>query len=330
MAMRVIQNSEVRRFLFWAALVVLAAGWPGCGSKKAPAGPSSSTGSPTEPGPVVLQVGSATYRTADFDRYVAASIGGGGQKLGAMALSQLFDKFVEDKLLLQAALDDKISLSAEEKQEFLSKLKEEGWTTEQESAALTSDSGPLIDRMKVEKYVSGLVRDVTVADEEVRAYYERHKSEFFLPERVKVSQILLPTEPGAVEVWEKLRGGSEDDFRATAKAQSVGPEAAEGGQMGVFERGQLPAEMESSIFSLQEGEISPIVESSYGFHIFRLDKKYEPELMSLADASASIKLNILDQKVKAVVARRLLDLRDSLEWTVYAENLPFAYRRVES
>jgi hypothetical protein len=324
------QNYRSRRLILWVALVAMAAAWPGCGSKKASSRSSSSPGSPAEPGPVVLQVGSASYRTDDFAKYVAASVGEGAVKLGAMALSQLFNKFVDDKLLHQAALGENVSLSPEEKQEFFKKLTEEGWTAEDERAALASDSGPLVDRMRVEKYISGLIKNVSVTDEEVSEYYERNKTQFILPERVKVSQILLPTESAAVEAWEKLRAGSEDDFRAAAKAQSIGPEAAEGGQMGVFQRGQLPAEMESAVFSLQEEEISAIVKSSYGFHIFRLDKKFAAEQTSLEDASASIKLSILDQKVRAIVARRLLDLRESLEWTAYPENLPFAYEKVES
>jgi parvulin-like peptidyl-prolyl isomerase len=329
-AMRVIQNKRVGRFFLWAAILALACAGPGCGSKKKASAPSSLLDLPSEPGPVILQVGSAAYRTADFVRYVDVSIGPGGRKLGTMALSQLFDEFVDDKLLLQAAVNDSVTLTPEEKGEFLKKLREDGWTAEEESAALSSEEGPLSDRLKVEKYIFGLVKDVTVTDDEVSTYYEQNKSRFFLPERIKVSQIMLPTEPAAVEVWEGLRGGSEDDFRAAAKARSVSPEAAEGGLMGVFQKGQLPAEMEASVFSLQEGEISPVVRSSYGFHIFRVDKKYAAEEMSLEDASASIRLDLLDQKVKAIIARRLLDLRESLDWTALPENLPFAYQRVKS
>jgi len=328
MTMRAFRNGDFRRFFLCAAFVILAWSGPACGSKKSPPGPSSSTGPSSDPGNIVLQVGGSTYRTADFARYAGASVGGNWQKLGAVTLSQFFDKFVDDKLLLQAALNDDISLTPEEKLDWIQKLKEEGWTSEEENAALTSDSGPLAERLKVEKFVSGLVKDLSVSDDEVRVYYESHKSQFFLPERVKVSQILVPTEAEAVEVWEKLRAASEDDFRAVAKAESLGPEAAEGGEMGMFQKGQLPAEMEASILSLQAGEISPVVESSYGFHIFRLDEKYGAEQTTLEDASGSIRINLLEQKAREVMARRLLDLRESLDWTAYPESLPFVYQRV--
>jgi hypothetical protein len=328
MTMRAFQDGVFRRFFLGAALVTLAGIGPACRSKESPPGPSGSTGSSPEPGNVVLEVGGSTYRMADFARYAAASVGGNWQKLGAATLGQFFDKFVDDKLLLQAAVNDNVSLTPEEKREWIQKLKEEGWTPEEEDAALNSDSGPLAERLLVEKYVSRLVKDLSVSDDEVRAYYESHKSEFFMPDRVKVSQILLPTEAAAVQIWEKLRGGSEEDFRALAKAESLGPEAAEGGQMGVFQKGQLPPEMEAAILSLQAGEISPIVESSYGFHIFRLDERHVAEQRTLEDASGSIRVNLLDQKAREVVARRLLDLRESLDWTAFPEGLPFAYQKV--
>jgi PPIC-type PPIASE domain len=327
MNVRTFWNGDLRWFAVWAVLAVLAGSGLACGSKKTP--PDSPAGSSPVPGKAVLQVGGSTYREADFARYASAAIGRNWQKLGAATLSQFFDKFVDDRLLLQAALDDRISLTPEEKLGWIQKLKDEGWTPEEEDAALTSDSGPLAERLKVEKFTAGLVKDVSVSDDEVRAYYESHKDQFYLPERIKVSQILLPTEAAAVEVWERLRGASEDDFRAVAKAESVGPEASDGGQMGVFQKGQLPPEMEDSILSLQAGEISPIVKSSYGFHIFRLDEKYAAEQTTLENASDSIRINLLDQKVKEVVARRLLDLRESLEWTAYPEGLPFAYQKVE-
>jgi parvulin-like peptidyl-prolyl isomerase len=151
-----------------------------------------------------------------------------------------------------------------------------------------------------------------------------------LPERVQVSQILLPTEFKAVEVWERARLTDENGFRALAKSESIGPEAAEGGVMGLFQKGQLPSEMEEAVFAMREGEVSPIVESSYGFHIFRLDKRFEAEKISFEDAAPAIRRKLLDLKVEAVRARRLAELKESMRWRIFPENLSFPYQRIES
>jgi len=327
--MRTLPCGTFSRLVVWAVVAITAPSWPACGRKgEPPPDRAAPVLDGSDPGNVVLQVGPSIYRAGDFGRYAAVSVGGSWANLGAATLSQFFEKFVDDKLLLQAAQDEGVVLTAAEKREWIDKLKDEGWTHEEEAATLTADSGPLAERLKVEKYTSRLVQGLTVGEDEIRAYYEGHKTQFFLPERVEVSQILLPTEAAAVPAWEKLRGASEDDFRAVAKAESLGPEAAEGGRMGVFQKGQLPPEMEASVLSLQPGEISPIVESSYGFHIFRLDARLPAEQTTLQAASETIRLNLFEQMVRAALAKRLLDLRESLDWTAYPENLPFVYQKV--
>ncbi|MFQ6038128.1 MAG: peptidylprolyl isomerase, partial [Candidatus Aminicenantales bacterium] len=184
------------------------------------------------------------------------------------------------------------------------------------------------DRLLVEKFTVMLIQDVEVSEEEIRAYYEEHKGEFLLPERVKVSQILLANEERAVGVRERLKDSTEEEFRKVAREESVGVEAAKGGEMGVFEMGQLPYEMEKVIFPLDVGELSPVLESSYGFHIFRLDARYEPELVSVEKAAPSIKARLLSQKIKQRLSERLEQLKKSMEWDIFPQNLYFSYQRI--
>jgi parvulin-like peptidyl-prolyl isomerase len=83
------------------------------------------------------------------------------------------------------------------------------------------------------------------------------------------------------------------------------------------------------IFSLEEGEIGPIVESSYGFHIFRVDERFEPKLISEEEASESIRAKILDSKIKLRISSHIEELRMSLDWNFYPLNLPFPYQRID-
>jgi hypothetical protein len=301
-----------------------------CGSKKSSTGAESSVAEaqPVE-SRVVLQVREMAYSEDQFNQYVRDEAGTEAEALEAPTLSRLFDEFIEQKLFLQAALDQKMTVSLDEKKQYLAKQAGESWPEEEKTILLQSDSGPLFDKMLVEKYTSGVAKDIKVDDDEVQRYYDLHKSEFFLPERVEVSQILLPTEAKAVEVWDKAKLASEEEFKAMATAESIGPEAPRGGEMGIYQKGQLPAEWEEPIFSLAEGQVSPIIESSYGFHVFRVDKKYEPEWIPLEKASPTIKLNLLDLKVKAGVSRRLNELEEKLEWTAFPENLSFPYQRID-
>lgn len=100
--------------------------------------------------------------------------------------------------------------------------------------------------------------------------------------------------------------------------------------MGTFEMGQLPYEMERVVFALKEGDMSQVVESSYGYHIFRLDKRHEPELISLEEAASSIKVKIVDQKIKQFMLQHLEELKERTVWSFYPQNLSFPYQRNNS
>jgi len=276
----------------------------------------------------VLNVGGSDYTASDFDRYVRANAGTG--KLSDLSLSRLFDKFVEEKLLLEGARREGVSLTLEEKKDYLARLADESPPEDAAFLIGRKQDESRFDRPLIDKYTYPLLKDIGVQEQEIQAYYEEHKRNFLLPERVKVSQILLETEEKAVEVLRNLENSGEEEFRKVAREESTGPEAFKGGEMGVFKNGDLPYEMEKVIFALEEGKLSRVVESSYGFHIFRLDKKFPPQLLSEAEAAPSIRIKILDAKIKEALASHLERLKKSLTWSSYPERLNFTYQRNET
>jgi parvulin-like peptidyl-prolyl isomerase len=278
---------------------------------------------------LVLRVADSSYQLKDFEQYVRAAIGAGLEGLDGSTLGPLFDEFIDQKLLLQAAREQGITISSADKTDYIARMEEGALSAEEKASLLASDSGPLVDQLKVEKYSRGVVQNLIVEESEVRDYYERNQKDYVLPERVAVSQVLLRTEQEAVDAWEKLRFASEEGFRELARSESIGPEAAAGGEMGVFQRGQLPPEMDEAVFSLQEGEVSPVIESSYGFHVFRVNKKLPAETVSLEAAASSIKGKILELKSQALLTRHLQELEGRFDWTIFPENLPFLYNRTK-
>jgi len=310
--------------LLAACVVFLAAGC-GNGSDLRKASLPEDAGDPDR---IVLNVEGSAFTATDFDRYVRTNAGKG--KLSDLSLSRLFDKFVEEKLFLEAARRQGVSLTPEEKKDYLAKMTGESLPEEAAVPTQGEQDESRFDRPLIEKYTYLLLKDIRVQDEEVRATYEEHKKDFLLSERVKVSQILLETEEKAVEILKNLENATEEEFRKIAREESAGPEAFKGGEMGIFKNGDLPYEMEKVIFALEEGRLSRVVESSYGYHIFRLDKKFPPELLSEAEAAPSIRVRILDGKVKEALALHLEELRRSLTWSSHPEMLNFTYQRNET
>ncbi len=277
----------------------------------------------------ILEIEGTLYSNSDLDKYVRAILGDDQEALTVISLSRLFDNFIEEKLLLKAARMTNMILTEREKEEYLAKLSEELSAEENQISLDEMDTDMLFERLLIEKYTYELIRNIEVTDDEIKEYYDLNRRDFLQSERVKVSQILLETEDKAIIVMEKVKASSEEEFRKVAQEESVGLEALKGGEMGVFEMGQLPFEMESVIFSLEEEEIGPIVESSYGFHIFRVDERFEPKLISEEEASESIRVKILDSKIKLLISRQIEELRMSLDWNFYPLNLPFPYQRID-
>ncbi|MGB2906884.1 MAG: peptidylprolyl isomerase [Candidatus Aminicenantaceae bacterium] len=300
-------------FAHHAAVVLVCAGLLGSCRAQEPEDrrSNSETNDPREAESVVLSVEDESYTQADFSSYLAKTVGDEAPELSEAVLSRLYDSFVEERLLLAEAWD---------------------WVDQLDPAdreSLVAQGGGRLpeDRQLIEIWARILTKDITVAPEEVSDYYEMHKRDFLKPARVRVSQILLSTEDKAVQALDMIKESDESRFREVARQMSIGVEADKGGAMGVFELGQLPTEMETVIFALQEGDISRIVESAYGYHLFRLDASYPPELVPEEESAPEIEAKILEGKLQVQLSSHLVALKQRLDWTMETQNLAFTYLR---
>lgn len=135
-------------------------------------------------------------------------------------------------------------------------------------------------------------------DDDVRAYYEGHLSEFTAPERVHAAHIVkhvsetLPAEvadaalQGAVK---ELEAGA--DFAAVAAKHSDCPE--NGGDLGWFQRGQMVEEFEHVVFRLRPGQVSPIFATRFGFHIVKMHDHKPAGPCGLKEAAPHIRERLI-------------------------------------
>jgi peptidyl-prolyl cis-trans isomerase C len=85
--------------------------------------------------------------------------------------------------------------------------------------------------------------------------------------KIHCAHILVKTEKEANKVLERLKKG--DMFSKIAKDVSLCPSKKRGGDLGTFSRGQMVKEFEKAAFTLQKGQISPIVKTKFGYHIIK-------------------------------------------------------------
>src|SRR5579863_7986000 len=119
-----------------------------------------------------------------------------------------------------------------------------------------------------------------------------------VPEQVRLSEILIaaPLRSSSAQVAEAQRkaqdlldairrGGS---FADLAKANSQGPTAAQGGDLGYFDRGGLAPALQELVFQLKAGDASDVVRTEQGFQIFEVTER---------PAAANISLEVLGQPI---------------------------------
>lgn len=237
---------------------------------------------------------------------------------------ELLNELIDEKILMTRARALGVSVSDEELNRKLEEFKadypeglEKIFSKPRDFNSWKED---LKKRILLEKLVEKDVNStITVTDAEALACYKANKEYRRSEERVHLSQILLPDREAAEDALKELKAGA--DFAALAKEVSSGPEGKRGGDMGYFTRGVLPENMDETVFKLRPGQISGIVESPYGFHIFKLDKKEKAGRTDFPAVKSRIVADLKKQKEEAAYKNWLDRLRADSKIVINEEAL---------
>jgi peptidyl-prolyl cis-trans isomerase C len=178
--------------------------------------------------------------------------------------------------------------------------------------------------MTIEQFVDEhFVQNVTVSDDESKAYYDANPDSFKRPEQVQASHILIKVDPQADESQKaEARRKLEDirqkvleggDFAALATESSECPSSAAGGDLGYFRRGQMVKPFEDTAFALNPGETSDIVETRFGYHLIRLTDRKPETLVPYEEVKDNIGLYLKQKKVQEAVRSYLGKLKEEAE-----------------
>jgi parvulin-like peptidyl-prolyl isomerase len=219
--------------------------------------------------PVILTLGDQKVRRSEFERHVHELEARGGGHLDASVRNALFDPFVEERIVVLEARN---------------------------RGLIRGETTPEEEQAAVQKLLaSDVLSRVNVSDDEVTRYYQEHGAEFRISETVTLRQILVSTQTEAREVKRKLSQNPRQ-FDELARTHSRAPEAAQGGLMGIFARGELPAELEAAAFALPEGAQSDVVVSTLGYHILKLEARGVPRDRNLDECRAEIRSRLTREK----------------------------------
>jgi len=125
--------------------------------------------------------------------------------------------------------------------------------------------------------------------EQIKTYYEAHRTEFLRGPEVHIQQILVGKQEEAELLKKELKLGK--NFGALALKFSLSPDAAHKGDVGFIGKGVIP--VFDKAFELKPGEVSPVLKSNYGYHIIKLLEKRSASSVNYDQASAEIQKKLI-------------------------------------
>jgi peptidyl-prolyl cis-trans isomerase SurA len=125
-----------------------------------------------------------------------------------------------------------------------------------------------------------VVDRVAVSEKDARAYYDAHQDAYAVPAEATIREIVIratstdrDAKRAAAEALRAKAADPSSDFAAIATQSSDAGTKANGGLLGTVKKGDLAASLEAAAFSVPVGQVSPVIEADYGFHILRVDAR---------------------------------------------------------
>ena len=295
-----------------AALLLLVAA--GC-HRRPPEDPSAA--------PVAWVNGQVLTR-AEFERELARSLelpdgstAPTPDQLGALRRTVL-QAGLDRLLFVQEAAKRGVEIPPAEVEQRLQRMRAD-WPPE-EFEALLAQRHQTLDELRAElraqlvqeKLFHELVYPrVAVTEEEIRAELDAHPELLQEPEQVHAAQIVVKELDQAKEIRAKLREGAK--FADLARERSLSADAKDGGDLGWFPRGVMPPQFDAVAFSLGTGQISDVVTTDYGFHIFKLIERRPARKKDLASVRAEVERQLLRAKQEQAQTDFVTQLRSKAD-----------------
>ena len=238
----------------------------------------------------------------------------------------VLEKMIDNMLLSQLARARGVKVSEDDVREVIDRIMlENNIKSEEEFILALRGEGIDFEEFKSDLRDQGqrerliqqeILRKLSVGDADIQRYYSEHADRFAVPARSHVLEIGLGDDHAGAEqrlagVKQRLVAG--ESFEQVAKEASQAPSAEHGGDLGWFAKGDLDPAIEAAITLLKPGEISALVQSSYGYRIFKLAERQDAGQRPLDDVRKEVEDVIRNQKYDEELDALVVKLRSEAE-----------------
>jgi parvulin-like peptidyl-prolyl isomerase len=226
---------------------------------------------------------------------------------------EILDGMITEKIMDLRAKELNISISTAELEDKIKEIKKDygkdfSNVLAQENVKYEQWKEDFKKEMLLQKLIAMDVNaNIKVSEDEAEDYYNEHRNNYKTESRVRVAQIVVRDLAMAKKIEARLNAG--EDFASVAAKVSIGPEAHSGGNLGFITRKIMPEPLDKTIFNLPVNKISPIVQSSYGFHIFKILEIQPAKIGNFTDIKEEVIADIRSQKEDAAFVNWLEALK---------------------
>lgn len=275
--------------------------------------------------PIIVSINGIEIHRSEFEQFLALKVGEfTTTDSGDSLKSQMLDEFIRRRLVLDEAARAGLTISEAEMNQATQ--------DNPQMRSRAADSGArdeLARDLLVEKcYQQILLKDARVSPEEIQQYIEKNLPRLLERGGFAVREIRVQSREEAEQLRREVTEGKRD-FAAVARLHSDAPNAERGG-LTRYDDGQLPDVLEKAIKPLGPGDVSQIVESGYGFHIFKLERRIPPHPIDERRSKLDDRRQMLAEEIVARKNQESIDsavgrLVDSATIKIVDSGLGFTY-----
>lgn len=309
--------------------------------------PAAEGGVPHATGPIATVNGtdiSADAFNTEIDRLVAS--GQFPPQLLAHVAPQIVERLIDQQLMDGAVTKANITVTDAQVDAKLEEIRKEISEASQETGGearsledMVAELGITQEELRDSIRQSIAIEKLLIANglqepdaAQVRAFYDANQEMFQQPEQIRARHILVRVEPDASEAdWEAARVRAEDiykevtkkgaDFGAIARERSEGPSAPQGGELGLFPRGQMVPEFETVAFDMKKDEISKAVRTQFGWHIIQVTEKKPAGVLEFSEVEPRLARELRNQSIQQALQDYLENLRAESQIVMHEENI---------
>jgi parvulin-like peptidyl-prolyl isomerase len=220
---------------------------------------------------------------------------------------EVIDSFIKHKLLLAEAKKAKISLDKKIIKDVYAKLNKGSQSKEPDEVA----EKLMEERLITQKFISTKLKEtIKISDDELMNYYKEFIKNKDNKTYYHIFQIVNEDKNKVEEAYRLIREGKK--FEDIAKEFSSGPEAENGGDMGVVDIENFPPVFDN-IKKMKKGELSKIITSEYGYHIFLLKDVVTSEVPSFDEVKDMLYNELIEAKKDQFLEEYLKEIKKNVK-----------------